>query len=134
MKYVLTQDWEQFKKALESLKIRIVFYNIDKNKRIVEVKFTDGNIVYVYRNNPDDFPYECGILEDVPDEITKLTKAEVYRNQIFGREITYLIGAQKIRGFNLWCIYSDFSRTIKEELQKIFADYILIEGDIKESD
>jgi len=134
MKYVYTSDWENFKKALDLKKERIVFYSIDKNKRIVQVKFIADGIVYVYSSKPDDFPFECGIIEEVPEEITKLTKAEVIRNNIFGKEITYLIGAQKIRGFNMWCIYSDFSRTIKEELNKIFSDYILIEGDIKESD
>ncbi|HLI45715.1 MAG TPA: hypothetical protein VKU94_00805 [Geobacterales bacterium] len=134
MKYISTYDWEQFKKALDLRGIKVVFYKIDKNRRIVEVKFIDGDVIYAYKNKPDEFPYECGILEDAPEEITKLTKAEVYRNMIFGKEIAYLIGAQKIRGFNLWCIYSDFSRTVKEELTKIFEDFILIEGDIQELD
>jgi hypothetical protein len=54
-------------------------------------------------------------------------------NEIIGKRITYLVGAQKIRGFNMWCVYSDFGRTVKEELFNEFSDFILIEGSIKEA-
>ncbi len=132
MKQVYVKDWEQFKRILDSKKEKIVYYTIDKYKRIVTVKYPADGLVFVYSSKPDNFPFECGILEEFPEEIAKFTKAEPVKNEIFGKEITYLVGAQKIRGFNLWCVYSDFSRTIKEEINRILSDYILIEGDIEE--
>ncbi len=132
MKYVFIKDWEQFKRVLDDKKEKVVYYVIDKYKRRVKLKFLVNDVVYVYSSKPDDFPFECGILEEPPEEIVKFTKAEPVKNEIFGKEITYLVGAQKIRGFNLWCVYSDFSRTVKEELSKILSDYVLVEGDIRE--
>jgi hypothetical protein len=132
MKKVYIEDWSQFKKLIDFKNQKVLHYQIDSVERKVYLEFIDNDIVYIYRSREDNFPYPCGIIEEPPDEIFKLTKAEPVSNEIFGREITYLVGAQKIRGFNMWCIYSDFSKTIKEEMNKILSNYILIEGKIEE--
>lgn len=132
MKKVYVEEWEQFKRLLDFKNQKVLHYEIDTVERKVIVEFIDGDLVYVYRSKPDNFPYPCGIIEEPPDEIFKLTRAEPVTNLIFGREVTYLVGAQKIRGFNMWCIYSDFGKTVREEMNKILSNYILIEGRIQE--
>ncbi len=118
MKRVYVEDWEQFRRLVDYKNQKVLHYKINTIDRKVTIEFIDNDVVYTYISKPDSFPYPCGIIEEPPDEIFKLTKAEPITNQIFGREITYLVGAQKIRGFNMWCIYSDFGKTIKEEVKQ----------------
>jgi hypothetical protein len=133
MKYIIIEDWNQFRNLLTSNKSKVIHYKIDNENRKLILQIFLNSIVYIYRSKPDSIPYRCGIFEEIDEEVKKLTKPIAVTNEIIGKRITYLVGAQKIRGFNMWCVYSDFGRTVKEELFNEFSDFILIEGSIKEA-
>jgi hypothetical protein len=132
MRYVIIEDWNQFKNLINNSKSKVIHYKIDNENRKLFLQIFINGIVYIYRSKPDSIPYQCGIFDEVDEEVKKLTKPVAISNEIIGKKITYLVGAQKIRGFNMWCIYSDFGKTIKEALNNELADFILIEGSIKE--
>jgi len=132
MNIIYVKDWEQFRKIIDNKGDKIIFYNINKYERQVKLEYFYNDVLYVYESPLDTFLYPCGIVEELPPDLTKSTHEITIENEIFGRRIVYRIGIQKIRGYNMFCIFSDFPKIVKEEMNKVLQDFILIEGEIEE--
>ncbi len=128
--YIQVRNWEDFKRLLESKGVKEIYYTILDDTRQIVLKFTDGIAIYEHITPRDYFEYDCGLYVDPEEEVRRMTKPEEVENEILGGVIRYLVGSQKIRGFNMWFIYSNFGIEAREFIAKQLKDYILIEGDI----
>ncbi len=129
--YVNVQNWNHFEALLKSKNVKEIYYTFNQKTRQIHLKFTDGNVIYEHVTPRDRFPFDCDIYIEPEEEITKLTKPEEVYNVVLGREIVYLIGSQKIRGFNMWVIYSNFVMVARELLESVLKGYTLVEGDLR---
>jgi len=130
--YVLIEKWDEFMKVVEAKGIKILYYTILEDTRQVAIRCTDGHIIYEHITPPDEFPYYSGIYINPVDEIKRLTRPIQVENEILGGKILYLVGSQKIRGFDMWCVYSNFSSEVREFMAKQLKDKILVEGRLEE--
>jgi hypothetical protein len=129
--YVNISHWDQFEALLKSKGVKEIYYTFDQKTRQIRLKFTDGNVIYEHVTPRDRFPFDCDIYIEPEEEITKLTKPEEVYNVILGKEIVYLVGSQKIRGFNMWVIYSNFVIVGRDLLENVLKGYTLVEGDLQ---
>lgn len=129
--YVNVQNWDQFEALLKSKGVKEIYYTFDQKTRQIHLKFTDGAVIYEHVTPRDRFPFDCDIYIGPEEEITRLTKPEQVYNVILGKEINYLVGSQKIRGLNMWVVYSNFVMIARELLESVLKDYTLVEGDLR---
>lgn len=129
--YVRVNSWDDFENLLKAKGVKEVYYKINGTTRQISLKFTDGTTIYEHVTPRDAFEYECQLYIDPPLEIRKLTKPIEIENEIMGDSLIYLVGSQKVRGFNMWFIYSNFIVEAEEFIKKKLKDYLVIEGDIE---
>ena len=130
--YVMIEKWDEFIRVVESKNIKILYYTVLEDTRQVAIRCTDGNVIYEHVTPHDEFPYYSGIYINPDEEIKRLTRPIQIENEILGGRVLYLVGSQKIRGFNMWCVYSNFSSEVRDFMARQFKDKILVEGRLEE--
>lgn len=125
-------SWDECQKILEQLKPEAIWYVIDVYSRVVTIRFTDGLVLYEFSSLADNYP-PCDIYDYRPEVFSGDECLVEVEGELLGEKIKYLVGCQKLRGLDLWCVYSNYEEIVRPIItEKLRLYAIPIEGLITE--